>query len=156
MGHSFSLPASISNTSSSSSSSFIYKNINFEDMQTVINNNYDTIIINTLDMSKQKCLIEGTIQIEHETKIVNEQLDKNKSIRIIVYGMNSTDETIVKKYDQLIGLGFTNVYIYLGGLFEWLLLQDIYGKDLFQTNKKELDILKYKPHPLLNISLIDY
>ena len=124
-------------------------------MQTVINNNYDTIIINTLDMSKQKCLIEGTIQIEHETKIVNEQLEKNKSIRIIVYGMNSTDETIVKKYDQLISLGFTNVYIYLGGLFEWLLLQDIYGSDEFPTTTVQRDILKYKSSQKLNIGLLE-
>ena len=152
MGNSFTLPASISNTSSSSS--FIYKNINFEDMQSVINNNYDTIIINTLDIGKQKCLIEGTIQIEHETKIVNEQLEKNKSIRIIVYGMNSTDETIVKKYDQLIGLGFTNVYIYLGGLFEWLLLQDIYGSALFPTTSIEKDFLKYKGRQQFNIRLL--
>ena len=152
MGNSFTLPASISNTSSSSS--FIYKNINFEDMQSVINNNYDTIIINTLDIAKQKCLIEGTIQIEHETKIVNEQLEKNKSIRIIVYGMNSTDETIVKKYDQLIGLGFTNVYIYLGGLFEWLLLQDIYGSALFPTTSIEKDFLKYKGRQQFNVRLL--
>ena len=151
MGNSFSLPASISNTPSSS---FIYKNINFEDMQTVINNNYDTIIINTLDITNQKCLIEGTIQIDHETKIVNEQLEKNKSIRIIVYGMNSTDETIVKKYDQLISLGFTNVYIYLGGLFEWLLLQDIYGQSIFPTTSIEKDLLKYKGRQQFNIRLL--
>lgn len=151
MGNSFTLPTSISNTSSSS---FIYKNINFEDMQSAMNNNYDTIIINTLDIAKQKCLIEGTIQIEHETKIVNEQLEKNKSIRIIVYGMNSNDETIVKKYDQLIGLGFTNVYIYLGGLFEWLLLQDIYGQNLFPTTSIEKDLLKYKGRQQFNVRLL--
>jgi hypothetical protein len=149
MGNSFTLPTSISNPAS-----FIYKNINFEDMQSAINNNYDTIIINTLDIAKQKCLIEGTIQIEHETKIVNEQLEKNKSIRIIVYGMNSTDETIVKKYDQLIGLGFTNVYIYLGGLFEWLLLQDIYGQTLFPTTSIEKDFLKYKGRQQFNVRLL--
>ena len=34
---------------------------------------------------------------------------------------------------------------YPGGVFEWLLLQDIYGNDNFPTTKKELDILKYKP-----------
>ena len=42
-------------------------------------------------------------------------------------------------------LGLTEVYVYPGGLFEWLLLQDIYGDDSFPTTKKELDILKYKP-----------
>ena len=38
-----------------------------------------------------------------------------------------------------------NVFIYSGGMFEWLCLQDIYGNELFPTTKKELDILKYKP-----------
>jgi len=51
---------------------------------------------------------------------------------------------VYKKYDQLVKLGFSNVFIYLGGLFEWLMLQDIYGYDEFPTTKKELDILKYK------------
>ena len=37
-----------------------------------------------------------------------------------------------------------NVFIYSGGMFEWLCLQDIYGNELFQQ-QKELDILKYKP-----------
>ena len=30
-------------------------------------------------------------------------------------------------------------------MFEWLLLQDIYGNEQFPTLGKELDILKYKP-----------
>ena len=34
------------------------------------------------------------------------------------------------------------------------MLQDIYGNDLFTTTKKELDILKFKPQPILNIALI--
>jgi hypothetical protein len=42
-------------------------------------------------------------------------------------------------------LGFENVYIYRGGMFEWLLLQDIYGFDEFQTTSKITDLLKYKP-----------
>ena len=32
-------------------------------------------------------------------------------------------------------------------MFEWLLLQDIYGDDEFPTTTKELDILKYKGVP---------
>jgi len=43
-----------------------------------------------------------------------------------------------------------NIYIYPGGIFEWLCLQDIYGDELFPTTKKELDILKYKPRSKLN------
>jgi len=80
----------------------------------------------------------------------------NKSIKIIIYGKNSNDEKIYKKYNQLISLGFYNIYLYVGGMFEWLLLQDIYGSTEFPTTKKELDILKYKPNKVLNISLLEY
>jgi hypothetical protein len=44
----------------------------------------------------------------------------------------------------------------MGGLFEWLMLQDIYGSDEFPTTKKELDILKYKPNKMLNVQLLEY
>ena len=72
-------------------------------------------------------------------------MNENKQIRIIIYGKNVNDISIYKKYTQLVELGFENVYVYPGGMFEWLLLQDIYGDDLFKTTAKELDILKYKP-----------
>jgi hypothetical protein len=35
-------------------------------------------------------------------------------------------------------------------------MQDIYGKELFPTTKKEVDLLKYKPNQLLNIALLEY
>jgi rhodanese-related sulfurtransferase len=119
------------------------KKINFEDMQNAIND-MNTLIINTLNVELQKCLIERTTTIDQESRIVNTILKVNREITIVIYGMNASDETIVNKYNQLINLGFTNVYIYPGGLFEWLLLQDIYGADIFKTTSKELDILKYK------------
>ena len=69
---------------------------------------------------------------------------KIKRSLIIIYGKNSNDITVITKYNQLIGLGFNNVAIYLGGIFEWLLLQDIYGYDNFSTTSKQIDILKYR------------
>ena len=51
-------------------------------------------------------------------------------------------------------MGFVNVYLYPGGLFEWLLLQDIYGDDEFSTTIKELNILKYKPDNIINNFLL--
>ena len=41
-------------------------------------------------------------------------------------------------------------------MFEWLMLQDIYGRDMFPTTKKEQDLLKYKSNQLLNIALLEY
>ena len=76
--------------------------------------------------------------------VINQNMN-NTNLRIIIYGKNSADETIFKKYQQLNKLGFYNIYLYSGGIFEWLLLQEIYGDELFPANKIEKDILKYKP-----------
>jgi hypothetical protein len=132
------------------------KKINFEDMQTVIKNAEIYLIINTLPQSDQSCLIVNTILATEEEQLINKFLKENKNIRIIIYGKNCNDDTVQKKYQQLLSLGFCNIYVYNGGIFEWLILQDIYGKDLFPTTKKELDLLKFKANQLLNIGLIEY
>lgn len=132
------------------------KKINYEDMQTVVKNPEVYLIINTLSPSEQKCLIANTTFAEEEEIIINRYLKENKNIRIIVYGKNCNDDSIQKKYQQLLSLGFYNIFVYTGGMFEWLLLQDIYGKELFPTTKKEVDLLKYKPSQLLNIALLEY
>ena len=132
------------------------KKINYEDMQTVIKNPEIYLIINTLPPSEQQCLIVNTTLASDEEVLINKFMKENKSIRIIIYGKNCNDESINKKYQQLYSLGFYNTFVYLGGMFEWLMLQDIYGKDLFPTTKKELDLLKYKSNQLLNIGLLEY
>ena len=103
-----------------------------------------SIIINTLEPTNQECLITGTINIEEEVKLLNAYLKTNKTILIIIYGKNNSDISVIKKHKQLQSLGFTNIALYLGGLFEWLLLQDIFGFDNFPTTTKTIDILKYK------------
>ena len=132
------------------------KKINFEDMQTVIKNPEIYLIINTLPSSEQKCLIVNTTLANDEEVIINKFMKENKSIRIIIYGKNCNDETINKKYQQLYSIGFYNIFVYPGGMFEWLMLQDIYGKDLFPSTKRESDILKYKSNQLLSIGLLEY
>ena len=132
------------------------RKINYEDMQTVIKNPEIYLIINTFSPTEQQCLILNTILATEEEEIINKFLKENKSIIIIIYGKNCNDETINKKYQQLYSLGFYNIFVYSGGMFEWLLLQDIYGKELFPTTKKELDLLKYKANQLLSIGLLEY
>jgi rhodanese-related sulfurtransferase len=131
--------------------------INFEDVQFVINNSQTHLLINTLNEGEQDCLITNTVNIKNEEALINKLLQNGKKdTKIIIYGRNTNDELMYKKYNQLRSLGFYNVYIYVGGLFEWLLLQDIYGDTEFPTTKKELDILKFKPYKLLNIQLLEY
>ena len=131
------------------------RKINFEDIQTVIKNPEIYLLINTLPEYEQMCLIQHTTPIAQEETIINKYLKQGKHIKIIIYGKNCNDEKIYNKYQQLISLGFYNVFIYVGGLFEWLLLQDIYGSDEFPTTSKYLDVLKFKPCSLLSISLLE-
>jgi len=119
--------------------------LNFEDIQEAIKNKGKYVVINTLSSNNQSCLLPNTIDLREEESIINKLLSTNKEKFIIIYGKNVNDATIYDKYEQLLKLGFLNVYIYPGGMFEWLCLQDIYSSDLFPTTKKELDILKYKP-----------
>ena len=120
-----------------------------------IQKNENSIIINTMEPHNQNCLIEGTISIKNEENILNNLITKgNVEEKIVIYGENSCDNKLIKKYNQLIKLGFINVYIYTGGLFEWLLLQDIYGNDYFKTTTVENDFLKYKGIQKFNIKLL--
>jgi hypothetical protein len=129
--------------------------INFEDMQTAYKNPELYLLINTLSESEQDCLILNTTPAIKEEQLINHHMYSSKRIRIIIYGRNSNDEKIYNKYDQLMKLGFLNVFIYVGGIFEWLMLQDIYGYEEFPTTRRQLDFLKYKPSSRLNISLIE-
>ena len=129
--------------------------INYEDMQYGIQNK--CIIINTLPIQEQECLISGTVKGENETELINQLLKKsNYTVKIIIYGKNCNDDSPIKKYEQLVSLGFLNVYLYAGGIFEWLLMQDIYGEDEFPTTKKVLDILKFRPSKKIIINLLEY
>ena len=127
--------------------------VSYEDLQMVVYRNlnvqHSTLIINTLPPSLQHCLIKTTVDIRFEERVVNSFIKTRPNIMIIVYGKNSNDITILHKYEQLVKLGFTNVHIYTGGIFEWMLLYEIYGKDLFKITKYEIDILRYRPKSVL-------
>jgi hypothetical protein len=105
---------------------------------------FDIILINTLSLSKQDCLIKGTIKAFIEEEYINKLLKTNKNKEIIVYGIHHTDLTVITKYNQLKKLGFKNVHIYFGGMFEWLLLQDVFGVTNFQTDGIINNIVDYK------------
>jgi len=133
------------------------RKINFEDVQYIIKKQETYIIINTLPSGEQDCLLPNTMNIHREEEIINQLLrNGKKEVKIIIYGSNCNDDKLYTKYQQLTSLGFYNVFVYPGGLFEWLMLQDIYGEQDFPTTKKELDILRFKPNKILNIQLLDY
>jgi hypothetical protein len=87
------------------------------------------VLINTLPLNKQHYLIKGTLSALEESQKINDYLYKNKKIEIIIYGLDSQDPSISKKFIQLKSLGFENVFVYMGGIFEWALLQEVYGSN---------------------------
>jgi hypothetical protein len=132
------------------------KRLTFEDMQRIIDikdiHNIkdiheikDFILINTMSLTDQSCLIPKTVTATEETALLNTLLGKRqKNVRIVIYGRNCNDETVLSKHNQIVSLGFTDVSVYLGGMFEWLLLQDIYTSALFPTVGQETDLLRFK------------
>jgi len=125
--------------------------IGFEDVHHAIKNPETHILINTLSTADQDCLIKSTLPSDQEERVINELLAGYQYTTkiLIIYGRNSSDSSVEKKQRQLTALGFSQVYVYSGGLFEWVLLQDIYGNDEFPTSRKVLDILRFKPSGLL-------
>jgi len=123
------------------------ENVNYEIVQYAIKNKDEYFIINTLPGSDQEYLITSTIAADKEEYILNEMLNNFHvpDRKIIVYGKNNSDDTVIAKALQLQNLGVKDIFIYVGGVFEWLLLQDVYGKSEFPTSNTILDILKFKP-----------
>jgi hypothetical protein len=126
------------------------KKANFDD---IINISKDSsknthILINVMEKEDQALLIKSTLSINEEIEKVNSLLSFRKmDVNIVIYGKNTDDVSkVIKRYRQLCDMGFSNVHVYLGGLFEWLLLQEIYGNDEIKTNIVcNKNILDYKP-----------
>jgi len=124
--------------------------IGFEDMKYAICHT-EYLLINTLDLQSQGCLLPRTASLGTEEQVINRLIDDSMqgSAKIVLYGRNSVDSSVDRKAEQLSSLGFREIFIYSGGLFEWLLLQDIYGSAEFPTIGKCRDPLDYRGSPLL-------
>lgn len=131
--------------------------VGFEDILVVVNHYKKKSptarrywLINTLSVHEQSVLLPYTIPCHLEEGLINEVLDdysENPSdYYVVIYGKNNVDDTVDKRFKQLIQLGFPNVFVYYGGLFEWNLLRDIYGNDRFELDaKSDDDPLRWAP-----------
>lgn len=135
-----------------------YQYIGFEDILIAIKEENKHIILNTLSHDEQNVLIKNTILSTEEENIINSLIDKNEHIlkTIIIYGKHNCDNETENKYKKLKKCGFTNINIYKGGLFEWLLLQEVYGFSNFPTSSRDIDILKYRPPKVFGNNLLTY
>jgi hypothetical protein len=126
-------------------------------------------LVNTLPTSEQDCLIAGTMTAQQEIEYMDQwMMDERKRSdffarlfsgnendgekdtvdprKMILYGKNAQDKSPWAKRRELIrvyGFEETEITIYAGGLFEWMLLQEIYGPSLFPTTIVEKDLLRF-------------
>lgn len=134
------------------------RKIGFEDVKYAIAHESQFVIINTLPVSEQKCVIKNTLEWNLEEKLLNEMMNQYtmNSRTFIIYGKNAVDDSAENKYHQMNTLGFTELCIYSGGLFEWMLLQDIYGEHEFPTTIREMDVLKFRPIKTFDVPRLSY
>ncbi len=119
-----------------------YQHYTFKELQNKIDNKKgEFILLNTLPIQEQNYLIKGTINAVSENEFINSLAKKDRNKEIIIYGRDYHDMKVIEKYNKLKKIGFTNIYIYFGGLFEWSLLQEIYGMSNFQTDGNVTDPL---------------
>ena len=57
------------------------KKVNFEDIKHIIKNSNKYILINTLKIDDQDCLISGTIDVNKEEGVINNCLKHKKMLR---------------------------------------------------------------------------
>ena len=125
----------------------VNKGIGFEEMKIAIQNPTQYVILNTLTDKEQEILIQYTISSVEEERVMNTLISSGSFMDkiFIIYGKNSTEiDKLLKLYRKLQGLGIYDIQIYYGGLFEWVLLQEIYGEKEFPTTNKVKDILLYR------------
>lgn len=132
--------------------------VGFEDIKHAIQYPDKYIIINTLDEVEQHVLIKGTTNAVVEERVINNLIDKYSVhlMKVIIYGKNDCDESVERKCSQLKGIGFADIFVYVGGLFDWLLLQEIYGPAEFPTIGVCKDLLRYRPVKKAGVLKIGY
>lgn len=129
------------------------RRVGFDDVLLALQQPEKYMLINTLPVHEQSCLIRSTVSIADEESLMNQCITsyKHHSQTVIIYGKNCADVTVDRKYQQLVNLGFREVFVYAGGMLEWMLLQDAFGKEEFPTTSVLLDLLRFQATSCLKI-----
>lgn len=127
-----------------SKAAVIADRVNFEAVPTA---SADGLLLTTLGSSPgadPECAIAGTVPECQEAGRIKDVLSSSPDIPIVIYGSNSVDVAPFEKWRNLTQRGFTNVTVYTGGLFEWLLLREVYGAEVFPVTNPQNDLLRFK------------
>jgi rhodanese-related sulfurtransferase len=129
------------------------RRVGFDDVLLAIQHPETYMLINTLPAHQQSCLIQQTTPVAEEEVRMNQLMSSDKHHRqmVIVYGKNGSDVTVDRKCQQLSSLGFREVFVYSGGMLEWMLLQDVFGYAEFPTTSRSGDIFQFQADSVFKI-----
>jgi hypothetical protein len=130
-----------------------YRRVGFDDVLLASQSPEKYLLINTLPLHQQACLIRNTVPVADEEALINQIMSsyQHYSKPVIVYGKNGADVTVDRKAQQLKALGFCEVFAYSGGMLEWMLLQDVFGHTEFPTTSPCGDILRFQADSVLKM-----
>ena len=101
-------------------------------------------LFNGLPIGYTNCNIKGTVDPENAKEYIK-NLNKEKDL-VIVYCANATCSASHSFASKELR-GFKNKFLYTGGLYEWLLLQNFYSEKKFPTiGKCKLETMKDYKH----------
>jgi len=88
------------------------------------------LLFNGLKKQYHSCIIPRTIPYSDMKKVIKNMKEENIAVVYCAnYSCNASHKFAEKKLSHL-----ETVYIYRGGVFEWLLLQKKYGKKKYPTS----------------------
>jgi hypothetical protein len=91
-----------------------------------------SLIISTTITERGSPYIAGTVSRFAELITIDSLKRSNRfDVPILVYGHNMFDTTVKTQSTILMNNGFTKVFVYVGGMFEWMLLHKLYGNTAF-------------------------
>ncbi len=105
-------------------------------------------LINTLPEHRQDCVIAHTLPCAEEEATLNRWLSRWEVHRpIVIYGQHAGDATIYRKYNQCVAVGFEQVFVYLGGMMEWMLLRSVSEQSAheYRIRGETVSFLRFSP-----------
>ncbi len=100
----------------------------------ITDNNAKVILLATPQVDAKMWCIDGTLTPEMEEREINRIIQKYSSSgkapeeKIVYYGLNSVDRSPDEQTAKLASHGI-EASVYRGGMFEWLLLREVFGAD---------------------------
>lgn len=105
---------------------------------TITNPTAPLLLLAAPSVDTQPWRIHGTLSADEEERQINRLVERgskneDRPKHIVYYGLNSTDTSPETQARKLMSHGL-EASVYRGGLFEWVLLRELFGETVYRLN----------------------